>query len=145
MAGRLESLPLYAPYSQAVLRIMTGLVFMQHGMQKLFMFPPSPHHPDPIPLLSLFGFGGILEFFGGLLFVIGLFTRSVGFLLSGQMAVAYFLFHFRAGLNMPNGLFPVVNEGDLAVILCFLFLHFVFAGPGAWSVDGLIARPNRAA
>lgn len=145
MAGRLEILPLYAPYSLAALRIMSGLVFMQHGMQKLFMFPPSQHHPNPIPLLSLFGVGGILEFFGGLLFVLGFFTRSVSFILSGEMAVAYLLFHLPAGLNMPNGIFPVVNEGDLAIVLCFLFLHFVFAGPGACSVDGLIARRNRPA
>ena len=143
MVRRLENVGRYAQYGQAALRIMTGLVFMQHGMQKLFLFPPSPHHPNAIPLLSLFGIGGLIEFFGGLLFVIGLWTRPVAFLLSGQMAVAYFMFHFAAGLHMANGFFPVVNEGDLAVVLCFVFLYFFFAGAGAWSVDSLMARRYR--
>jgi putative oxidoreductase len=136
----MDRLAKFTAPSLALLRIMSGLLLMQHGMQKLFLYPPSPHHPDPIPLLSLFGIAGILEFFGGLLLVIGLFTRLTAFILAGEMAVAYWFFHFAAGLHMPNGLFPVVNEGDLAILFCFVFLHFCFAGPGAWSIDALRTR-----
>ena len=130
--SRLES---YTPKALAVLRIVSGLLFMQHGVQKLFMWPPSPHHPDPIPLFSFFGFAGILEFFGGLLIVIGLFTRPVAFLLAGEMAVGYWMFNFAIGIHMPNGWMPVVNGGDSPIQFCFVFLYLVFAGAGAWSID----------
>ena len=128
------------PYALAVLRIVTALLFMQHGMQKLFGWPPSEHHPDPVPLLSLFGVGGILELFGGLMVLVGLGTRSVSFVLAGQMAVAYWMFHFAGGLGVPSGWMPVVNGGDLAIEFCFVFLFLVFAGPGAWSLDERIAK-----
>ena len=129
----------WAAASLGLLRIVAALLFMQHGFQKLLMWPPNPHHPDPVPLLSLFGIGGILEVFGGLLVLIGLFTRPVAFLLAGQMAVAYWMFHFAGGMAMPNGWMPVVNGGDAAILFCFAFLHIAFAGPGAWSVDGMRA------
>jgi putative oxidoreductase len=131
----MSRLQAHAPQALAVLRIVTALLFIQHGLQKLFMWPPSPHHPDPVPLLSLSGIGGLLELIGGLLILAGLFTRPVAFVLSGQMAVAYWLFHFGGGLNMPNGWMPVVNGGDSAIQFCFTFLYLVFAGAGAWSVD----------
>jgi putative oxidoreductase len=118
----------------SVLRIASALVFMQHGSQKLFHYPPSaaPGPVAPLVLMSQTGLAGILEFFGGMLLLIGLFTRPVAFILSGEMAVAYFQVH------APRGLLPVVNRGELAVMLCFAFLYFAFAGGGSWSVDALI-------
>ncbi|WP_114955076.1 DoxX family protein [Sphingosinicella terrae] len=139
----MSRLQAYAPQALAVLRIVTALLFIQHGLQKLFMWPPSPHHPDPVPLLSLAGIGGLLELVGGLLILAGLFTRPVAFVLSGEMAVAYWMFHFVGGMNMPNGWMPVVNGGDSAIQFCFTFLYLVFAGAGSWSVDA--ARAPRAA
>ncbi|MGZ8335885.1 MAG: DoxX family protein [Allosphingosinicella sp.] len=133
----------YAPRALALLRIVTGMLFMQHGLQKLLMWPSSEHHPGPVPLLSLFGIGGVLELFGGLLIVVGLFTRPVAFVLAGEMAVAYWMFHFAGGTHMPNGWMPVVNGGDSAIQFCFTFLYLVFAGAGAWSFDA--ARESRIA
>lgn len=118
-----------------LLRIVSALLFIQHGLQKLFMWPASEHHPDPVPLLSVFGVGGVIEVFGGLCLLAGLFTRPVAFVLCGQMAVAYWLFHFRAGLAMPDGWMPVVNQGDSAIQFCFTFLYFAVARPGPWSID----------
>jgi putative oxidoreductase len=130
----------YRPYALAALRIVTALLFLEHGTQKLLGFPPSPN-PGP-PLLSLLGFQGVLELFGGFLLVLGLFTRPVAFLLSGDMAVAYFMAH------APRSFFPVLNGGDAAILYCFVFLLLVFTGPGAWSIDELRAgtvgpRPAR--
>jgi putative oxidoreductase len=126
----------YRPQALAILRMVTALLYMQHGLQKVFMWPPSVHHPTSVPLLSFFGFAGLLELGGGALVLVGCFTRWVAFVLCGQMAVAYWLFHFRAGLGMPDGWMPVVNGGDLAILFCFTFLYIAVAGPGAWSVDG---------
>jgi putative oxidoreductase len=135
-----DTLDRYTPYALAALRIVTALLFMEHGTQKLLGFPPSPN-PGP-PLLSLLGFQGVLELFGGFLLVLGLFTRPVAFLLSGDMAVAYFMAH------APRSFFPVLNGGDAAILYCFVFLLLVFTGPGAWSIDELRAgtvgpRPAR--
>ena len=130
-----ESLQKWSPYALGALRIMAALLLMQHGMQKYFHFPPGGHMTGPFVLFSLFGIGGTMELFGGGLLALGLFARPVAFLLSGQMAVAYFVFHFTEGLTMPAGIFPVVNGGDLAVLFCFVFLHLFFAGPGAMSLD----------
>jgi putative oxidoreductase len=135
-----DTLDRYTPYALAALRIVTALLFMEHGTQKLLGFPPSPN-PGP-PLLSLLGFQGMLELFGGFLLVLGLFTRPVAFLLSGDMAVAYFMAH------APRSFFPVLNGGDSAILYCFVFLLLVFTGPGAWSIDELRAgtvgpRPAR--
>jgi putative oxidoreductase len=130
----------YRPYALAALRIVTALLFLEHGTQKLLGFPPSTN-PGP-PLLSLLGFQGVLELFGGFLLVLGLLTRPVAFLLSGDMAVAYFMAH------APRSFFPVLNGGDAAILYCFVFLLLVFTGPGAWSIDELRAgavgpRPAR--
>jgi putative oxidoreductase len=138
-----QRLEMSSPYFLSILRIVAGLLYMQHGMQKYFLYPPGGHQEGPFNLFSLFGIAGTLELFGGALLALGLFTRPVAFLLSGQMAVAYWLIHFPMGLTQPGGLFPVVNGGDLAILFCFLFLYFVFAGPGAWSVDRHLAA-NRA-
>ncbi|AWN35911.1 DoxX family protein [Methylobacterium radiodurans] len=116
-----------APYALAALRIMAGLLFLAHGTQKLFGFPPSS---GPAPeLLSLRGIGGVIEIVTGALIALGLFTRPAAFLASGQMAVAYFLFH------APRGFYPAVNGGDAAILFCFVFLYLVTAGPGALSLD----------
>lgn len=124
----LDTIPTtWAPRLLSVLRIMTGLLFMAHGTQKLFNFPPRT---NPAPeLLSLFGIGGMLEFVGGALIVLGLFTRPVAFLLAGEMAVAYFMFH------APKNFFPTLNGGDASILFCFVFLYLCAAGPGPWSVD----------
>lgn len=130
-----NNLERHAPQFLGLLRIMAGLLYMQHGLQKLIEFPDAGHHPGPLELFSLAGIGGILETFGGLAIVLGLFTRPVAFLLSGQMAVAYFMFHFANGIAKPMGFFPVVNGGDLAILFCFVFLYFAAAGPGGFSLD----------
>ncbi len=122
-----DTLSAWAPRILSVLRIVAAAVFMVHGSQKLFGVPPSDHGSPE--LLSLMGLAGILEFFGGALLLLGLFTRPVAFLLSGQMAVAYFMAH------APQNFFPALNGGDAAILFCFVFLYLVFAGPGPWSLD----------
>jgi putative oxidoreductase len=117
----------WAPRALAALRIVAALIFMEHGTQKLFGFPASDR-PQP-ELFSLLGLAGVLEFFGGILLLLGLFTRPVAFILSGQMAVAYWMAH------APQSVFPVLNGGDAAILYCFVFLYLVAAGPGAWSLD----------
>jgi len=119
-----------------LLRVVAGLLFMQHGGMKLFDWfggipPESGGHPA---LMSQAGIGGVLEFFGGLLILIGLFTRPVGFLLAGMMAVAYFQFH------QPNSTWPIQNNGEPAVLYCFIFLFLAAFGGGEWSLDALIRR-----
>jgi putative oxidoreductase len=128
-----DSLERHRPTALAGLRIITGLMFMQHGTQKIFSFPAEAM--GPFQLMSQMGIGGVLELVGGALIVLGLFTRPVAFLMSGMMAVAYFQFHAMAG-----GLFPMVNGGELAALYCWVFLYLVFAGPGALSVDGILAK-----
>jgi putative oxidoreductase len=124
----------WSPYALAVLRIVTALLFLAHGTQKLFGFPAPPEGGTP-PLLSLFGIGAVLELVGGLLLLVGVFTRPVAFILAGEMAVAYWMFH------APQSAFPVLNGGDAAILYCFVFLLLVFTGPGAWSIDGA-AQPR---
>ena len=111
----------------SVLRIVTGLLFLEHGTQKLLGFPP-PANPGPA-LFSLLGLQGIIELVGGVLILIGLFTRPVAFILAGNMAVAYFMAH------SPRGFFPTLNMGQLAILFCFVFLYLFVAGGGVWSVD----------
>ena len=118
----------WSPRVLSLLRIMTGLLFMEHGTAKLLGFPNVPDFAK-LELASLIGLSGILELVGGALIVIGLFTRATAFVLSGMMAVAYFLAHAQ------QGFFPLLNLGELAILYCFVFLYFVFAGGGAWSVD----------
>jgi putative oxidoreductase len=126
----------WAPRMLSVLRIMTGLLFLEHGTQKLLGFPPSEH--AGIALLSLIGAQGILELAGGFLILIGLFTRPVAFILAGDMAVAYFMAH------APKDFFPTLNGGQLAILFCFVFLYLVFAGAGPWSADAQLARSEGA-
>ena len=120
----------------SILRIVAALILMQHGSQKLFHYPPSgaPGPVVPLVLMSQTGLAGILEFFGGMFLLLGLFTRPVAFILSGEMAVAYFQVH------APRAFLPIVNRGELAAILCFVFLYLAFAGGGSWSVDGVMRR-----
>jgi len=119
----------HAPILLSVLRIVTGLIFLEHGAQKLLHFPPPPAQMPPVAPFSLFWFGGILELVGGIAILIGLFTRPVAFLLAGEMAVAYWMFH------APQSLYPAINMGDAAILYCFVFLYLSAAGPGPWSVD----------
>lgn len=133
MLDRLASL---SPYSLALLRIMASLLFLAHGTQKLLGFPAAEGAAGgPLPPLMLLG--GVLELGGGLLLLVGLLTRPVAFVLSGMMAVAYFMFH------APQSFFPILNGGDAAILYCFAFLHLFVAGPGAWSVDGALSRSRR--
>ncbi len=121
-----ESLSQYRPQALGILRIMTALQFIEHGSQKLFNFPVSA---QPHALTGLTTAAGILEFAGGILLALGLFTRPVAFLLAGEMAIAYFTAHF------PRNFFPVNNSGDAAISFCFIFLYLVFAGSGAFALD----------
>jgi putative oxidoreductase len=122
------SLSKYRPYVLSVLRIVSALIFMLHGTQKLFAFPAG-RSPGTVDLFSMMGVAGVLEVFGGALLLIGLFTRPVAFVLSGLMACAYWMAH------APASLYPVNNGGDAAILYCFVFLYFVFSGPGPISVD----------
>jgi putative oxidoreductase len=124
-----------SPYLLSVMRIAIALVFVEHGTSKLLGFPP-PNHPFQMTL-SPEGLSGPFELIGGFLLLLGLFTRPVAFILSGEMAVAYFLVHG------PRNFFPILNMGELAVVLCFVFLYLAAAGGGPWSLDRLIAGRNR--
>jgi putative oxidoreductase len=117
-----------------LLRIVAGLLFVMHGTQKWFGYPPSAVLRVPVPLASQLGVASVLETIGGTAIIFGLFTRIVAFVLSGEMAVAFFTMH------VPRGLIPLVSDGELAVLYCFIYLYLVFAGAGAWSVDALIAH-----
>jgi len=123
-----------APEALSVLRIVAALVYWQHGLQKLFNFPPSPRGPMPFVFDSLIGVAGVIETFAGVLLILGLLTRPVAFITCGEMAVAYFKAHF------PRGFFPINNMGETPVLLCFIFLLLIFAGAGPWSLDALIAK-----
>jgi putative oxidoreductase len=116
------------PVAFAALRIMTGLLFMEHGTSKLLGFPHEPKF-DALQLFSLMGLAGVLELVGGFLIVVGLFTRPVAFVLAGNMAVAYFMGHG------SKGFFPALNGGDAAILYCFIFLYLVAAGAGPFSLD----------
>lgn len=116
----------WQPQLLALLRIVVGLLFLEHGLSKFFAFPvPFPVHPLP-PLLVA---AGVVECVAGVLITIGLFTRLAAFLASGEMAVAYWMMHF------PQGFWPLANKGEAAILFCFVFLYIAAAGPGAWSID----------
>ena len=117
----------WAPYVLSILRIMSALLFMAHGTVKILGLPTTGRRPPE--LLSTAGFAGVFELFGGALLVIGLLTRPVAFLLSGVMAFAYFIAH------APRSFYPILNGGDAAILYCFVFFYFVFAGGGPWSID----------
>ncbi len=123
----------WQPRVLSVLRIVVAFLYIEHGSMKLLGYPPSDMFRD-LQIFSLIGLAGVLELFGGALLFFGLFTRPVAFILSGEMAVAYFMAH------APHGFLPVVNKGEAAVFYCFVFFYFFFAGGGEWSVDALIKR-----
>jgi putative oxidoreductase len=133
----LERLGGYSPQALGMLRIVTGLIFLEHGTQKLLGFPPG--QMAGIDVTSMSGVAGALELVLGFLLVIGLFTRIAAFLASGEMAVGYWMVH------APQGFFPVNNGGDAAILYCFVFLFLVFAGAGAWSIDALRSQRRLAA
>lgn len=128
MARRSGEPSAYAPQLRAVLRIVTSLLFLSHGVVKLFGFPAGAM-PGKVPLAGLFGVAGVLELVGGALVLLGLLTRPVAFLLAGEMAVAYFMAH------ASKGFYPVLNGGEAAILYCFVYLYISAAGPGAWSLD----------
>ncbi len=125
--------PVWEPRMLSILRIMVGLLYWQHGLNKLFNFPPTANHAAYNLFTLAPGLAGILEIVGGVLLAFGLFTRPVAFILSGEMAVAYFM------VNAPRGFYPLGNGGELVVIYCFVFLYFFVAGGGIWSLDRLWA------
>ncbi|MGC2049365.1 MAG: DoxX family protein [Gallionella sp.] len=132
--------PLYTAWTPrilGILRIITGFLFLQHGTAKLF---GTPHIAmfDGLQLMSLLGVAGILELVGGLLILVGLCTRPTAFILSGQMAFAYFMAH------APHGFLPILNQGELAVMYCFTFLYFAVAGGGAFSLDAVCCKGKKA-
>ncbi|MEX2167514.1 MAG: DoxX family protein [Methyloceanibacter sp.] len=117
----------WAPRVLSILRIVAAILFFEHGTAKLLGFPETGR---PVPeLFSVPWFAGALELIGGPLLILGLFTRPVAFILSGQMAFAYWMAH------APQSAYPLLNGGDAAILYCFIFLYLVFAGPGPWSVD----------
>lgn len=124
----------WTPRVLSILRVVSGLVFLQYGTMKVFNFPAVDSH-KPFELLTVVpGLAGLLELVGGALIVLGLFTRPTAFILSGFMAVAYWTAH------VPKSFYPALNYGDSAVLFSFLFLYLVFAGPGPWSLDAIRRR-----
>ena len=122
----------WSPYGQAALRLMAALLFLAHGVQKFFGFP-EPSERGTVQLLSFMGLAATLEL-AGLLLLVGLFTRPIALLLSGMMAVAYFMAH------APRSVFPILNGGEPAILFCFIFLFLSMAGPGALSLDAARGR-----
>src|SRR5688500_14255573 len=118
----------------SILRIVAGVGVITYGTLRLFNVATLRTGPAPIQILSMTGIAGILEVFGGLAFTLGLFTRPIAFILSGEMAAAYFIGHF------PMGFWPSQNMGTPAILYCFMFLYFVFSGAGVWSIDAMISR-----
>jgi putative oxidoreductase len=118
-----------APHIRSLVRIVVGLLFLEHGLSHLFGFPQAQ---ALAPAFSLNWFAGAIEFVGGTLVTLGLFTRPAAFIMSGEMAFAYFLSH------APHGFFPILNRGDAAILYCFIFFYLAFAGPGPWSIDKLL-------
>jgi putative oxidoreductase len=129
------ALATWSPRLLSVLRMVAALLFLQHGTAKLLHFPHVAMF-DQLRLFSLLGLAGVIELVGSVLLLIGLFTRPVAFIMSGQMAVAYFMAH------APRGFFPILNQGELAILFCFVFLYLAAAGGGLWSIDA--AREEKA-
>ena len=127
----------WQPQLLALLRIVAALLFMEHGLAKLLHFPvPQPGVPDPLPTILVAA--AVIEIVGGIAVTLGLFTRVAAFLMSGEIAIGYFMFHF------PKSFWPIVNMGEAAILYCFIFLYIAAAGPGAWSIDGARTRVSRA-
>lgn len=125
----------YSPHLYAILRFVAGILFAMHGTQKLFGWPGGG---DTVELASLMGLAGIIEFVGGLMIAFGLLTGWAAFIASGEMAVAYFKAH------ASEALWPILNQGELAVLYCFLFLYMASRGSGIWSIDAAMGRGARA-
>ena len=131
IAERQSATAHYAPYVLSIVRIVVALLFFEHGLSRLFGFPS----PLPTPaLFSLYWFAGAIELAGGALLALGLFTRVAAFIMSGEMAFAYFLSH------APHGFFPILNRGDGAILYCFIFFYIAFAGAGPWSLDARLRK-----
>jgi putative oxidoreductase len=128
-----RTLTAWAPPSLSVLRIYTGLLLLAHGTAKILGFPAVPSFAK-VQIGSLVGASGLIELIGGALFTIGLFTRPVAFILSGFAAAAYFI------VSAPKGFHPILNNGELASLFSFVFIYFVFSGPGPWSLDAAMKR-----
>lgn len=129
----MPNLDMWSPRVLSLLRIVAALLFMEHGLMKLFAFPgPQPGAPDPLPTILVVA--AWMEVIGGVLLALGLFTRPVAFLVSGEMAAAYFMAHF------PTSFYPGLNGGDAAVLFCFVFLYLSFAGGGEWSLDAQVRK-----
>ena len=122
----------WSPRLLSVIRIIAGLMFMQHGLAKYFGFPAP--FPVAVQAASLLGVAGVIEIVAGALIAVGLFARLAAFIASGEMAIAYFMFHF------PKGFFPLANGGALAIFYCFFFLYIALQVPGPWSIDGARSR-----
>ncbi len=131
----MQSSEKWTPYVLGLLRIIVGFLFLQHGSAKLLGVPHIAMF-DGLQLMSLMGLAGMLELVGGGLILLGLFTRPVAFILSGQMAVAYFMAH------APGGFLPILNQGELAVLYSFVFLYFAFAGAGKLSLDSIYCKKS---
>ena len=129
MTSLYASLDRGRPYVLSIVRIVVALLFLQHGLQKYFSFPSAGPQMRPILYVQ-----GVIEIVGGILLLLGVYTRVVAFILAGDMAVAYFMAHF------PRSFFPAVNGGDAAVLYCFVFLYIIFAGGGPWSLDRAVLR-----
>lgn len=127
------SLARYSSYLLAALRIVAGVLFLAHGIVKLFGFPEGAQ-PGRQEIYTLLGIGGVIELVTGTLIALGLFTRSAAFLAAGEMAIAYWFFH------APRSLYPVLNSGDAAILYCFVFLYLAAAGPGVFSLDRMLFR-----
>jgi putative oxidoreductase len=121
----------WEPRILSIVRIVVGLLFLEHGTSKMLGFPPGTAAPA---VFGLIWFSGLIELVGGALVAVGLFTRIAAFIVSGEMAFAYFLSH------APHGFFPLLNRGEAAVLYCFIFLYFAVAGGGPWSLDQLLSR-----
>lgn len=123
----------WSPRALSILRIVTALLFIEHATMKFFAFPaamPGPGGPLPAIIVA----AGVIELVGGTLIALGLFTRPAAFIASGAMAAAYFMAH------ASQSFWPVVNQGEAAIMFCFIFFYLVFAGPGSWSLDSLLRR-----
>jgi len=129
----LDGLNKYQPHALTALRVVTALAFMAHGTQKMFDFPSAGADGGGFELVSMMGLAAVLEVFGGLAILLGLFTRPVAFILAGQMAYAFWFVH--VPMMGQGNIIPAANGGDGAVLFCFVFLYLVFAGPGAFSID----------
>ena len=129
----MPNLDAWSPRVLSILRIVTALLFMEHGLMKLLHFPaPQPGTPDPLPTLLLAA--AWIEVVGGGLIALGLFTRAAAFICSGEMAIGYFMYH------APQGPYPALNMGEPAVLYCFAFFYLTFAGPGPWSLDAAFTK-----